>query len=180
MKWWLFMVLAVGALTLQGALAPRLDIGPVRPDWLLVCVIFFALHGRRRDAVIAAWLLGFCADLMTLERTGLLSISYAAVAILVSSVREYLFRHEALTQLVVTFITAVVLQVSWLIYRRVLYPPAYSLWFDLLSALILAPLYTAIWAPVAHRVLLAMAPWLGIPRPRYSFAGSRQWEGTRV
>ena len=74
------MLLAVLALTLQSAIAPRLAIFGVRPDWILVLVVFFALHGRRRDAVIAGWSLGMCADLMSIERVGLLALSYALAA----------------------------------------------------------------------------------------------------
>ena len=180
MRWWSFLLVSVCFLTLQAAIAPRLALGGVRPDWLLVVVVFLALHGVRRDAVVAGWILGLCADLMSVERFGLLALSYASAAWFVGSFRDSLFRHHAATQFVVTYLVSLLLQVLWLIYRRSLYSTGVSIVVDLAVVLLLAPAYTAIWAPPIHAVLLALAPHLGLPRPKYSFAGSTQWEGGRV
>lgn len=173
MRWWTFIMIAVVALTLQTALAPRLSIWGARPDWILVLCVFVGLHARRWDAVLAAWILGLCADLMSLERVGLLALSYATIAWFVGSIREYLFRHHALTQFVVTFVAALLVQIGWLVYRRTLYSFDEPWVIDLTRSIFWTPLYTAVWAPVAHRALLAAASALGLPRPRYNFAGSQ-------
>jgi len=180
MRWWTFILFAVLTLTLQTSFAPRLAVLGVRPDWLLVIVVFFALHGRRRDAVLAGWSIGLCADLMSIERVGLLALSYTLVAWSVGLIRDYLFRHQALTQFVVTFVAALCVQIVWMVYRRTLYAFNESLGSELSLSFVVAPIYAAIWAPVAHRALLSAAPMLGLPKPRYSFAGSPSLETRRV
>ena len=65
MRWVVFLVLAVPILTAQSALSQRMELFGARPDWLLVLVVFVALHARRHDAVLGAWVLGMAADLMT-------------------------------------------------------------------------------------------------------------------
>lgn len=171
MRWTTFVIVAAVLLTLQTAVAPFLEIGGVRPDWLIVGVVYFALYARARDAVIAAWIIGFCADLMTIERIGLISLSYGLVALGVTSVREYLFRYRALTQFAITLFMCLLVQTGWMLYRRIMYTPAQSVWVDWLTGALLVSLYTAFWAPPLHRLLLRLSRLLGIARPRYSHAG---------
>jgi len=58
MRWLSFLLLGVVLLTLQSAVAPRIELLGARPDWLLVVVVFFAMHAPPRDAVIGAWIIG--------------------------------------------------------------------------------------------------------------------------
>ncbi len=171
MRWISFAVVAALLLTMQTAVAPFLAIRGVRPDWLLVGVVYFALYARAADAVIAAWALGFCADLMTLERLGLISLSYALAAMAVIYVREYLFRHRPLTQFSVTLIVCLAVQSAWLIYRRFAYGPTKPLWSDWMSGALFVSVYTALWAPLLYRLLSRFSRLLGISLPRYSHAG---------
>lgn len=170
MRWLTFILLAAAALTLQSAIAPRVAPFGIRPDWLLVVVVFFALHGRAPDAVAGAWVLGMCADLMTVERAGLIALTYTLIAILVCSTREYLFRRRAGTQFFVTLAACVMVRLAWTIYYRVLYDPADSLLATLATDVAMGSLYTAVWAPPLHRGLLHISRTLGLPRPRYTYA----------
>lgn len=171
MRWVPFFICACFALTLQSVVAPHVVIGGVRPDWLLVLVVTFALHVRLPDAAVGAWLIGAAADLMTIERAGLISFSYLLVAVVVVSVREYLFRYRSVTQFLLTFGAALAVQFGWLIYRYTLYSPASSVTTSLLVDVLGGALYTAIWAPLIHRLFLAMPHLFGLQRPRYTYAG---------
>lgn len=168
-----YFVLAVLLLTLQSMIAPRLALGGVRPNWLLVAVVFLGLYARPRDAVIGAWVLGFCADLMTVERPGLISLSYLLAAATVIWLREYLFRYWAVTQFALTLVIAIAVESAWLFYRRTAYPPVRSLSSDWFVGVLLTSFYTAAWAPIFHALLLKLSGLLGLPRPRYSHAGLR-------
>jgi rod shape-determining protein MreD len=171
MRWFAFLVLCGLVLTLQTTIAPRCEIGGLRPDWILVIVVFFALHARPRDAILGAWLVGFAADLLTVERLGLLSFSYALAALLVATIREAIFRHEILTQIIVTFAIALTLQVLWTVYRRALYPQEAATVASLLLQGLGSAIYTAAWSPVWHRGLQGTAPLFGLPRG--SLSGDR-------
>ena len=102
MRWISIIVLAIVVLTIQSALVPRIAVFGARPDLILLVAVFFAMHAPWRDAILAAWILGAVADLMTIERFGLLSATYAVAALLVASARDYLFRYNAFSQFVVT------------------------------------------------------------------------------
>jgi hypothetical protein len=117
---------------------------------------------------------------MTVERPGLISFSYMMVAAAVSSVREYLFRYWALTQFTLTLVLAVCVQTVWMMYRRTMYAPVRPLWSDWFVGAVLTSLYSAVWAPVLHRLLLQLSGLLGIARPRYSHAGLRSVGSSNV
>jgi len=171
MRWLTFAIIAVIALTLQSTAAPRLELCGARPDGLVVVVVFFALHGRMPEAAVGAWIIGACADLMTIERAGLISFSYALTALGVANVREYLFRYQGRTQFTVTLVACLTVRAGWLLYRRALYDPGPSIWADAAADVLLASVYTAALAPPLHRLLLKMSGALGLARPRYTYAG---------
>lgn len=180
MRWLTFFVLAVAMLVLSSAVAPRVTFFGIWPDWLLVTVLFFALYARPLDAVLGAWILGALADLMTVERLGFLALSYALAALLVASLREYLFRYRPAVQFVLVFSVSLLLRLVWTLYRGVLYDSGQSLGGIVFVDWLLGSLYTAAWAPLMFKVLLSMSRSLGIPQPRYTFAGLHRLGGMRV
>jgi hypothetical protein len=123
------------------------------------------------DAAVAAWLLGAGADLMTIERPGLLAGSYLLAAVAVASLREYFFRLRGVTQFGMTLATGLVVQLGWCSYRWVMYDAGRPVIADIAIDIFLAPIYTALWAPPVHAGLLAVSPLLGINRPQYTYAG---------
>ena len=180
MRWLTFLVGGLVVLTLQSAVAPRVELLGARPDWLLVVVVFFAMHARMPDAAVGAWIIGAGADLMTLERPGLMATSYLLAALLVFPIREYFFRYRSATQFVVTFIVCVLVRGGWCLYYRMLYEPIAPILIDLTSGCLLTSIYTAVWAPPLHKILLPMSRLLGITRPRYTFAGLERMRELRV
>jgi len=151
-----------------------------RPDLVLVVTVFFAMHAGRRDAVLSGWLLGMLADLMTIERFGLLSLSYALIAMVVASVRDFLFRYNAFSQFVVTAVASLLVGFAWFVYRRVLFDPGMPILADLAITLILTPIYTGLAALPVHAVLLVVLRSFGLTPPRYTFSGLHKLEAGRV
>ena len=170
MRWLTFVILTVLALTLQSAVAPRLELFSARPDFLLVVVVFLGLYAPSSDAIAAGWVLGVCADLMTIERFGVITLSYGLTAIIVTLPREYLFRYRVATQTVVTLTACLMVKTAWTMYYHLLYETPGPLLRDWLIGGVIASAYTAALAPLAFRVLLRMSRPLGIARPRYSYA----------
>jgi hypothetical protein len=97
-----------------------------------------------------------------------MSISYALAALLVHSVREFVFRYHAGTQFAVTLGVALVVQLGWAVYRRLLLPEAG--WAGA-GEVVLASVYTAAFAPLLGRGMLSMSRVLGLPRRRYTYRG---------
>ncbi|MBI4716659.1 MAG: rod shape-determining protein MreD [Planctomycetes bacterium] len=158
----LVIVLATAVLlAAQSVVAPCVELRGARPDWLLVVVVFGALHAPPASAVGYAWVLGLVGGLLSVERTGLLALSYALAAGLVAAVREYLFRNSALAQIVLTLAVALVVRGGWLLYRRVVDDPTTALVAGVATDVVPASLYTALWAPFIHRFLAGVARPLG-------------------
>jgi len=157
--------------------APRVELYSARPDLLLIVVVFLSLYAPSNTAIAAGWVLGACADLMTIERFGLIAFSYGLTAMIVTSLREYLFRYRVVTQVAVTLTACLLVRTGWTMYCHMLYEPSGPLLRDWLISGLVASAYTAALAPFAFRVLLRMGRPLGIARPRYTYANvtSRGW-----
>lgn len=180
MRWFTFLLLAAIVLTLQSCLAPRLEVLGARPDWLLVVVVFFSLYARPREAAIGAWIIGAGADLMTIERLGLLALTYTVVAVAVAAAREYVFRHRAVTRFLVTLAASLLVSTGWMVYRHVLYDSTDSLLSGFSTDVIIGSIYTAAWAPLLQTGLWRMSRVFGLPRPRYTYAGLHRMGTDRV
>jgi len=171
MRWLTFAILAVLVLTLQAAVAPRIDLFSARPDFLLIVVVFLGLYASSGDAIAAGWILGACADLMTIERFGVIAFSYGLTAILVTLLREYLFRYRVLTQTIVTLTACLLVRTAWTMYYHLLYEARGPMLGDWLIGGVLASAYTAAFTPFVFPMLQKFSRLLGIPRPRYGYAG---------
>lgn len=168
MRWLPFAGCALFVLVLQTALAPRIELFGVRPDWLLALIVVTALCADGFEIVVAAWAIGAVADLSTLDRPGLMSITYCLAALLVYALREAVFRHHGVTQFFVTLVAALFVQVAWALYRWVMLPE--SAWASA-GEIIVAAVYTAAFAPLIGRAVMAMSRLLGLPRRRYGYRG---------
>jgi rod shape-determining protein MreD len=162
MRWLTFVICAVVFVTLQVTIAPRVEYLGARADWILVLAVFYALNGRSIDVLIGAWILGAVADLFTIERFGVLALSYALAAMLVYGVREYLFREHPLTQFCVTFAACLAIHIGLVIYRFGVFGLSSGSLGELAREPLLASLYTGLSALPVHFVLLRMHGLLGI------------------
>lgn len=154
MRWLTFGILAGICLVLQTSLAPLLAPAGVRPDWMFVLCVFYALLGPGPDVCIAAWILGLLVDLWSLnDHIGLNAFAYGGTAWLICYVRELIFPEHWLSHTVLTLLGALIVQLTIAVYYWLTAPPqpapAMGMWgFAALSAL-----YTAFWAPYFHFVL---------------------------
>lgn len=171
-RWLPLAALLVAAITLQATMAPRLQIGLIRPDLLLVIVVFLALHAAAGDAVLGAWILGMCADLMTLERLGLMSCSYALAALLIVAVRQYVFRYWAVTQFFVTLAVCAIVQTVWCLYRWMAYVEPYGMPGGALGEITAVAVYTALLSPFIQQPLQRLGRLFGFARPKYRYLGA--------
>ena len=180
MRWFAFAIVVVIGLTAQTALAPRVAVYSVRPDWLLVLVVFLALYVPTKPAVIGAWIIGISADLMTVERMGFIALSYGLTALAILSIRDHLFRNHWTAQLIVTFVACVMVRGAWMIYQRTMFEHSTGWASSVMIDVMLVSIYTALWAPLIHGLLHRMARPLGLVMPRYSYAGLSRSGSTRV
>ena len=92
MRWFRFAVLIVVATILQTSfLGVVWIISPdIKPDLLLILLVFFAVHCESNDAVVASFVIGFAADLAS-PASGLMGpriISFGLFGTLLSSLHH--------------------------------------------------------------------------------------------
>ena len=171
MRWLGFAICAGLALTLQTTVAWRLEIRGARPDWMLVLAVFFVLHARTLDALIGAWLLGALMDNYSMARFGLLSGCYVLSTLAIYAVRDSVFRDNPLTHFVVTFVPAAAVGAMMAVYRMAAGGEVHSSVLAAAGSILFGALYTAVWAPPLHHLLLKFQGGLGLRSPRRSHRG---------
>lgn len=180
MRWIPFTLCMLAALTGQAAWASRLELWGARPDGLLVVVVFFALHGVAGDALVAAWLVGVLADLMTIERLGFFSATYVLAAGAILAIREGLFRESLAVQVLVVLITGFLVRGMWLVYRALTVDWHDATWRVLAVDGAWSAAYTALWALPMLALLWRLRNVFGVARRRYSWAGLEALEPADV
>lgn len=172
MKWLPFLMLLVFTAVLQTTLAPVLAIGPIRPDWMLLLAVHYAIWGRWPDAALAAWGLGFAMDLCSANIPGqgtaaLHALTYGAAACAILYLRVDLFREHWLTQPAITFVfTWLVHMVIGLVYVKSSTSPTAPGFFGLFGLSFLTALYTAVWTPYLLWPLKKLRKWTGLVKKR--------------
>lgn len=164
MAWLPILVLTAFTLTLQTVLAPRIELLQARPDLLLLFAVFLGLYAPRHRAIVLGWFLGFSADLLTVERMGLLSLTYGLTVIALVSLREFLFQRRAVTHFLATLVAGLLIRTAWSVYAEVLYGLPSGGPLQGLKTVGFAAFYTAALAPFVHAVLLRGSAMLGLPR----------------
>ncbi len=64
---------------LQMLVAPRIAIGEIAPDFMLLLVVYFAMHRKLEHAAIAGFVIGFLQDLYNPELLGLNALTKSLV-----------------------------------------------------------------------------------------------------
>lgn len=154
MRWLTFSILAAGCLVLQTSLGPTLTLWGVRPEWMFVLGVFYALLGPYPDACIAAWILGLLTDLASAnDHIGLYAFAYGGAAWLICRVRELIFREHWLAHTILTLFAGFLVQAVVALYRTWRAPPALGAEPGVWTYAVLTCLYTAFWAPYFHWLL---------------------------
>ena len=109
MRWISYFILAYLMLGLQIGLAPYLKLGgDVRPNLVLLAVIFIAINAPRDAALLGAFGLGVIQDLTTAQTLGVFAFSYALVAMFTVSTQQVVYRSHPLTHFSLAFVGSLV------------------------------------------------------------------------
>jgi rod shape-determining protein MreD len=171
MRWFRFAVLVLVATILQANLVGIVAVirADIKPDLLLVLLVFFAIRCKATDAVITSFTLGFASDVIS-PLMGLMGpqiISFGVFGTLLSELHNIVsirrIPHEAIAILVMGFLTAVV---SYLLTFLRAEPIA----MNLSAELWWQPLYSAVLGPF---LFLPIAWWMRMNRIGRRRRGSR-------
>jgi rod shape-determining protein MreD len=114
MRWFRFAVLVLVATVLQTSVVGMIAIGrpDIKPDLLLILLVFFATRADPQNAVLTSFAIGFAADLSSPVR-GLMGpqiISFGVFGTLLSDVHSIIsirrMSHQAVTIFIIGSLTA--------------------------------------------------------------------------
>ena len=175
MKWSTFIVLGAVTLICQTTIAHVITIYSIRPNWMFVLAVHYALWGPWPEAAIGAWFLGLAVDVQTMSaggRIGLYAFSFGAAAWLIIRIRAVFWREHPLTQLSLTFVFALAIEMAADLYRHRVdlgATPTSSLFWPTFFAAV----YTAAFTPYMHWALIRLWRWTGL-RPPASLRAKRR------
>lgn len=167
MKWAPFILLLFVAMILQGGnWLNFICIGScnAKPDLLLILLAFYAVSAESYRAVIAAFIIGFASDVVSLPM-GPDMISYLFIGLLLSSARNLLLFNNMILQCILIFI------VSALTYLftealTLLAEPSIAFGSCFLSKLFIGSLYSAVVGAFICQGLLWIHRSLGVRHRR--------------
>lgn len=120
MRWLSIAILGYILLGLQIGLAPYIAIRGVTPNLVLIGIVFISLTSPRQPALLAALVLGWVQDMLSLHPLGLFAICYVIAALFILSARQFVYREHPLTHfsftLVAGLLTAAILLLHGWIY----------------------------------------------------------------
>jgi len=163
MRWFRFAVLVLVATVLQTSLTGVIALGrpDIKPDLLLILLVFFAIRADPQNAVLTSFAIGLAADLSSPVRghMGPQIISFGVFGTLLADVHSILsirrMPHQAATIFVVGVLTALLshLLTFFRADAGVTNPGAELLWQPLYSALLGPFLFfpVAWWMRMARR-----------------------------
>ncbi len=162
MKWFPFIILAVAATVCQTVLGPRMEIRSIRPDWMFILVVHYALWAPWPEAGLAGWVLGLMLGIESLdEPVGLHAFCYGAAAWGIFRCRHAVFRQHPATQFVLTLAFTFGVQLAASIYR-VWKLPASPGAGEFLTSAFLTAVYTAALTPLLYWGLSRLGRWTGL------------------
>ena len=149
MRWFRFAILIIVVMLIQAGLLSNLKI---RPDLLLIMMVFFAAYGTTADAIITSYAIGLAYDLISSQSMGVGIISFGVTGSAIAYLQRVVSLRKSPFQAVAIFIAGLSCGVI-MYFLSFLKTPAGS---DFLRSAVWTSLYSA----VAGLFLFYPTKWL--------------------
>jgi rod shape-determining protein MreD len=167
MRWLRFAFVIVLATFIQASGLPdfvAITRTGAKPDFLLILLVFFALHCYGYEAVITSFAIGLAADIAS-SALGPCLISFGLCGVLLNGLRQVIVirrtMHVVGAVAVTGFAVELLSQLLGLIKGQGWPPNAFSQFFG-------TAVYSGLLAPYVFSGLLAMVDWLGIKKYHFT------------
>ena len=108
MRWFRFAVLVIVATILQAGIVDIFAISPlnIKPDLLLILLVFFGIYCDTSEAIITSFTIGFAADLIS-PAMGPQTVSFGLFGVLLAYLRRIILIRSMPYQSAAVFITSI-------------------------------------------------------------------------
>jgi len=135
----------------------------IRPDLLLIMLVFFAVNCRTVDAMIISFAIGFAADISG-TCIGSYTLTFGLLGSMISQMRKVVIMkkmtHQAMTVFFIGLISGILAQLLTFVKTRLSAPNVYVIVF-------FGAIYSGLIGPFLWWVLSVVSPWLGMRKQRY-------------
>jgi len=98
-----FIVIAYLVLLSQASLVNMMTLKSIKPDFVLLLVIFFALHKGMRQGMFCGIILGFCVDTLSSGIFGINCLILGCVGFFTGMLKDRVYTTHFLTKILVAF-----------------------------------------------------------------------------
>ncbi len=172
MRWLRFVVIAfIVALLHAGNVLNLIALGPgnIKPDLLLILLVFAAINCTEKDAIAASFLIGFLAD-MAAAPLGPYTIVFGVFGSILVQLRKIILMKKMFHQAIAIFVMGIL---TGSFVQILLYFKANQNIFKAYQLFVGTSLYSAVIGPYIYWIFSAMAEWLGIRRHRFGVRSGR-------
>ena len=162
MRWAGLVAVLVVTLIAQTTVARAADLPVLETDLLLVLALLYGLLAATVEARLAAWIIGFAADVMTEGAIGLHALAFGLTGLLLTWLRHIVNRQVWWGRLLMCFAAALPGQLLIVAHLHFLQGAQLGSWWDMVSSALRVALSAALFA-----TLLTLIPPL-TPRHRLS------------
>lgn len=145
MNWFRFGILVLCLAVLQAGIMGLFAIGSIKPNILIIAMVFFAIYANTNEAIICSFVLGFTADIIqTAAPMGPQILSFTIIGSLLAQMNRYIaIRKMPFQSLTILIIGILVGYCSYLLNLFKDQPPVPGLF----GYLFLSSLYSAVVGP---------------------------------
>ncbi|MCK4998283.1 MAG: rod shape-determining protein MreD [Anaerohalosphaera sp.] len=166
MRWFTFITILIIITVVNAANALNfIAVGPlnVRPDLLIITLVFFAVNSNSRDAIIASFLIGFAVDCSTTAPMGLYMICFGVTGAIASRMKREWFEEMIVSRFVIIFVISIAIHALAALIAPLNQDGNGT---ESINFLCLQSLYTALAGALLWYLFAAAAPIFGIERSR--------------
>jgi rod shape-determining protein MreD len=161
MRWIRFAVLLIIFSLLQAEAIKMFDFGGVRPNLMIISLVFFAIYSDSYDAIITSFCIGFAADVIGESGSmGVCMLSFGILGVTLSGLHEVIeirkMVHQGLAIFTISMLAGLVGGILYLVVRQPVQGDLSNLFF--------VSLYSAVVGPF---LFLPSAWAMGIRSQRY-------------
>lgn len=135
----------------------------IRPDVLVVLLVFFAVNCRTIDAMVISFAIGFAADISG-TCIGPYTITFGVLGSMISQMRKVVIMkkmtHQAMAIFFIGLVGGAMAQMLIFMKTKLSVPSVYVIVF-------FGAVYSGLVGPFLWSVLSAVSPWLGIRKKHY-------------
>jgi len=131
---------------IQLSVLPSINFFNIKPDILLILVIFFNLYFSFKKGLIIGSLCGLLKDVFSSSVFGLNLLSFIICIFIIKRIKKYIYKEDYLIRISIVFLISFINSIIYCVFRAAFFNLAFYVSFLLI--IFLESIYTALISPI--------------------------------